>query len=191
MKNRYTNRKYKLVAAAGLLSIGSGLVIASSVALASPSQTPQAAPQPQASSAPQKSASPLAKLPDGQGKDALVKVCGKCHSAAIVIANGQSREGWEATITKMAGLGAAATDEEFTDILDYLVKNCPPSTGKVNMNKATATEIENQLGFTAKQAEDIVAYREKNGDFKSLDDLKKVPQIEAKDIDTRRNHITF
>jgi competence protein ComEA len=182
-------RKYKLVAAAGLLSMGSGLVIASSVALASPSQAPQAAPQPQAAAAPQKS--PLAKLPDGQGKDALVKVCGKCHSPAIVIANGQSREGWEGTITKMAGLGATASDEEFTEILDYLTKNCPPATAKVNMNKATASEIENQLGFTTKQAEDIVAYREKNGDFKSLDDLKKVPQMVPTDVDTRRNRITF
>jgi competence protein ComEA len=189
---RLSTRKYTLVAAAGLLTIGTGLVITSSVVLASSAQTQQTAPaQSQASTAPQKSVSPLAKLPEGPGKDALLRVCGKCHSPAIVIANGQARDGWEATITKMAGLGASASDEEFTEILDYLVKNCPPMAAKVNMNKATAAEIENQLGFTTKQAEDIVAYREKNGDFKTLDDLKKVPQMNPTDVDTRRNHITF
>jgi competence protein ComEA len=185
-------RKYTLIAAAGLLTVGMGLAITSSVVLASAAQTPQASPaQSQAPSAPQKSASPLSKLPEGPGKDALVRVCGKCHSPAIVIANGQTRDGWESTITKMSGLGATASDEEFTAILDYLVKNCPPMAAKVNMNKATASEIESQLGFTTKQAEDIVAYREKNGDFKNLDDLKKVPQIEARDVDTRRNNMTF
>ena len=185
-------RNYTLIAAAGLLTIGLGLFITSSAVLASSGQTatPSSTPS-QAPAAPQKSASPLAKLPDGPGKDTLLRVCGKCHSPAIVIANGQTRDGWESTITKMAGLGATASDEEFTAILDYLVKNCPPMAGKVNINKATASEIESQLGFTTKQAEDIVAYREKNGDFKSYDDLKKVPQMNPTDVDTRRNNITF
>lgn len=108
-----------------------------------------------------------------------------------VIANGQSREGWEAEITKMAGLGAAASDEEFTEILDYVTKNFPPTTAKVNVNKASVSEIEEQLGLSTKQAEAIVAYREKNGDFKTLDDLKKVPDIDAKEFDVRKNRISF
>ncbi len=91
----------------------------------------------------------------------------------------------------MSGLGAAASDEEFTDILEYLVKNFPPVTAKVNMNKASASELENQLGFTSKQAADIVAYREKNGDFKTSDDLKKVPQMESRDVDLRRARMVF
>lgn len=166
--------------------LGGGLVIASSVALASSAFQQTQPAQDQAA----KSNPPAAKFPDGPGKDALLRVCGKCHTPTIVIANGQGRDGWEETITKMAGLGATASDEDFTEILDYLVKNFPPAA-KVNMNKATASELENQLGFTTKQAGDIVAYREKNGDFKSVDDLKKVPQMEARDIDTRRNRMAF
>jgi len=178
---------YMRVAGICLLTLGGGIVIASSVVLASPSQSSQAQTPP----AQQKANSQFSRLPDGPGKETLIKVCGKCHSPMNVIANGQSREGWENEITKMAGLGATASDEEFTEILDYVTKNFPPSATKLNINKATAAEIETQLGLSSRQAEDIVAYREKNGDFKTLEDIKKVPQLEAKEVDVRRNRITF
>jgi competence protein ComEA len=162
----------------GTLALGMSWVAASAVSYASPA--PQA--QTPASSD---------RLPEGPGKATFVRVCSKCHSPNIVLANGQNRQGWEDTITKMSGLGAAASDEEFAEILEYLVKDFPPATAKVNMNKATASELESQLGFTSKQAADIVAYREKNGDFKTPDDLKKVPQMEARDIDLRSARMVF
>ena len=81
------------------------------------------------------------ELPAGAGKDTLVRVCSKCHSPDNVIANAQDRAGWEETITKMAGFGAVATDDEFTAILDYLVKNFPANSGQVNVNKATAAQL--------------------------------------------------
>lgn len=171
----------------GVLFLGAGIAIASSAALAAPTLQ-QAAPP---AAAQQKGNSQYAVLPDGPGKDTLIRVCSKCHSPTNVVANGQTRDGWEDTLTKMAGLGASASDEEFTEILDYLVKNFPPVTKKINMNKATASELESQLGFTAKQAESIVAYREKNGAFKTSDDVKHVPDLNANDVDARRNRMTF
>lgn len=76
-------------------------------------------------------------LPAGPGKDTLIRVCSKCHSPDRVIADGQSREGWENTISKMASLGATGSDDDFNDILDYLVKNFPaPSKTKTNENNA-------------------------------------------------------
>jgi len=173
-----------------LFAAGLGLTIGSTVVMASGQGQSAASPSSPSSTAGQ-SKSQYSQLPDGPGKDTLVRVCGKCHSPTNVIANGQSREGWEAEISKMAGLGAAASDEEFTEILDYVVKNFPPATAKVNMNKATAKELETQLGLTSKQAEGIVAYREKSGPFKTIDDVKKVPEIEAKEIDVRRNRMAF
>ena len=188
-ERRTVGRRGILVAGVCLFAVGFGLTVSSTVVMASGQGQSTASPPSAAGQS--KTGSQYPQLPDGPGKDTLVRVCGKCHSPTNVIANGQSREGWEAEITKMAGLGAAASDEEFTEILDYAVKNFPPATAKVNMNKATAKEIETQLGLSSKQAEDIVAYREKNGQFKTLDDVKKVPQIEAKEIDVRRNRITF
>ncbi|MCU1225004.1 MAG: hypothetical protein JWQ42_3097 [Edaphobacter sp.] len=133
------------------------------------------------------------ELPNGPGKDTLVRLCSKCHSPNQVIASGRNRQGWEDTITKMVGLGAVGTDEEFTEILDYLVKNFPPqqSSAKVNVNKATVTQLETQLAFSAKEAEAVIAYRDKNGNFKSLDDLKKVSELDAKTLDAKKDRLIF
>jgi competence protein ComEA len=109
-----------------------------------------------------------------------------------VIPNGQSREGWEDTITKMVSLGASGTDEEFSDILDYLAKNFPAdSRPKINVNKATADQLRNGLGLAPKEAEEIVAYRQKNGDFKTLDDLKKVPEVDPAKLDAKKSLVIF
>ena len=130
------------------------------------------------------------ELPAGPGKDTLVRVCSKCHSPDNVIANGQDRAGWENTITKMAGFGAEASDQEFTEILNYLEKNFPPVTN-VHVNQATAEQLESGLGLSPTEAEAILDYRKKNGDFKSLDDLKKVPSVDAKKLDDKKDRIAF
>ena len=44
---------------------------------------------------------------------------------------------------------------------------------KVNINTATAKELM-KTGMSAKQARAVIAYRKKNGDFKSVDDLANV-----------------
>jgi competence protein ComEA len=128
------------------------------------------------------------ELPEGPGKEVLLRVCSTCHSPDNVIANGQDRAGWEAEITKMAGFGAQGSDEDFTAILDYLVKNFPAT---VNVNKATAAQLETGLGITTAQATAIVAYRKDNGDFKTIDDLKKVPDLDAKKLDAKKASIAF
>ncbi len=133
-------------------------------------------------------AHPYPELPDGPGKDTLIRVCGDCHSPDNVIANGQDRTGWENEITKMAGFGAQGTDEDFTAILDYLAKNFPAT---VNVNKATAAQLQTGLGITAAQAAAIEAYRKENGDFKNIDDLKKVPELDAKQLDAKKARIAF
>ncbi len=130
------------------------------------------------------------ELPAGAGKDTLIRVCSKCHSPDNVIANGQDRAGWENTITKMAGFGAEGTDEEFTEILNYLVKNFPPVT-TIHVNQATAAQLESGLGLSTTEAEAVIEYRKKNGDFKSIDDLKKVPDVDAKKLDAKKDRLAF
>ncbi len=50
----------------------------------------------------------------------------------------------------------------------------PAQAEKININKATAKELAKVKGLSGAKAKAIVAYRKKNGDFKSLDDLKQV-----------------
>ena len=54
-----------------------------------------------------------------------ISACGSCHSPEKVVTQGQSREDWEATLAKMAAFGMSATDDELSEILDYLAKNFP------------------------------------------------------------------
>jgi competence protein ComEA len=130
-------------------------------------------------------------FPDGPGKATFLKVCSTCHSPTNVIAAGQDRAGWESTITKMVGFGAQGTDEELTEILDYLTKNFPPTPATVNVNKATAAQLESGLGLTAAEADAVTKYREKNGDYKTIDDLKKVPDVDGKKLDAKKDHLAF
>ena len=116
------------------------MVFSSFVSIAATPAYSQQTPKPPAPSPAQ--SKPGADLPDGSGKDVFVRICGKCHSPNLVLANGHTREGWEEAITKMVGFGAVGTDEDFTDILEYLVKNMPPhaaaSTGASTAVAATS-----------------------------------------------------
>ena len=60
----------------------------------------------------------------------------------------------------------------------------------VNINKATAKEIAASLnGVGEKKAQEIVKYREANGDFKSKDDLRNVKGIGDKTIAKNKKNI--
>ena len=64
-----------------------------------------------------------AQLPAGPGRDITVSTCSKCHSLANITSQHKDRDAWNATITKMVGYGATASDEDLAQILDYLTKN--------------------------------------------------------------------
>lgn len=130
------------------------------------------------------------KFPDGPGKATFLRTCSVCHSPTNVLAGGQTRQGWEDTITKMVGYGATGTDEDFTAILEYLVKNFP-AQAPVNINKATAAQLEKNLQIEPAAAEAIIAYRDKHGNFKSLDDVKKAPGVNAAALEAKKALITF
>jgi len=57
---------------------------------------------------------------------------------------------------------------------------------KLNLNKATAKELATIKGMTAARAKAIVAYRNKNGDFKSVEDLKQVKGFKRMDEKTMK-----
>ena len=62
--------------------------------------------------------------------------------------------------------------------------------GPVNINTADAPTLARELdGIGLARAQAIIEYREKNGPFKTLDDVKKVPGLDFKKIDSRRDFI--
>ena len=52
----------------------------------------------------------------------------------------------------------------------------------VDVNTASVTELSKVKGIRTKDAKSIVHYRDKHGNFKTLNDLKKVPGFSAKKI---------
>jgi len=55
----------------------------------------------------------------------------------------------------------------------------------------TAKELETELSFTAKEAEEVVRYREKNGNFSRWEDLQKVPDLDAKKVEAVKDRLAF
>jgi competence protein ComEA len=133
------------------------------------------------------------ELPQGPGKEVMVRLCGQCHAPDLAIQKGNTRDGWTQVVGEMIARGAQGSDDEFATVVDYLTTNFPPKgeVKKVNVNKAEAPELQTALALEQKDATAIVDYRKKNGDFKTLDDLKKVPGIDAAKLDTAKEKISF
>jgi len=61
---------------------------------------------------------------------------------------------------------------------------------KVNINTADASQLQTLSGVGQKRAEDIIQYREQNGSFKSVDELKNVSGFGEKTLEKLRDFIT-
>ena len=133
------------------------------------------------------------KLPDGPGKETTQRVCGTCHAAELVMNRRESREGWSGVIEDMIRRGTKGTDDEFGEVADYLVTHFSKSNPlpKININKATSEDLTAMLKLPKDQSEAIVKHRESNGDFKSVEDIQKVPGIDAALIEAKKNRLTF
>lgn len=132
------------------------------------------------------------QLPEGYGKAATVRVCGRCHSPERAASLHQKRSAWEDTIVKMMKLGAQGSNEEFEAILTYLTAHFgPEAPGPININKADAVDLEAGLLLLRSQAEAVIEYRNRNGDFKSIDDLLKVPGLDVQKIESKKSRLVF
>jgi competence protein ComEA len=124
-------------------------------------------------------------LPDGPGKEQVLKLCRDCHDLDTITQENRTKESWKKTVAKMGDRGAEGTDEQFEAIVAYLTKNF----GRVNVNKATAEEIAAGIEFSPKEAASIVEYRDKNGPFKNWRDLTKVDGLDAARVEAKKDHI--
>jgi competence protein ComEA len=130
------------------------------------------------------------QLPDGKGKDVTVRVCGTCHPAERGASVRLTREGWEDVIAKMVSLGAKGSDEDLSAVLDYLSTHFKGEAAKpINLNNATAVELESVAGLLRKESALWISRRSKVGPCKTLDDLKKVPGLDFKKIEARRDRL--
>ena len=128
-----------------------------------------------------------AALPEGDGRAVVEKICSSCHGLEYLVPSRRTVRNWLETIELMKSFGAEATDEQWMTITDYIVGNL----AYLNANKAAADEFAMLFRVDAKTAEAVVAYRETQGGFKTIDDLKKAPGLDAARIDVLTDRLIF
>lgn len=131
-----------------------------------------------------------ARLPDGEGKAVVGKVCIDCHDSGNFRRARLTRDQWADSVADMVDRGAKATDAEIDTIVDYLDKNFGKGA-KVQMNTAPLVEIKIVLGFSVPESQAVVDYREKNGGVKSFEDLLKIPGVDPAKAESARSRMAF
>lgn len=131
-------------------------------------------------------------MPDGPGKTETQKFCSTCHELDKSLSLKQDRAGWQRTVEKMVSFGMKATDEEVNMVIDYLTRSYPADdVPRLKVNSADAIEFESILSLKRSEAAAVIKYREKNGPFKSIEDLKKVPGIDPARIEAKKDRLIF
>lgn len=131
------------------------------------------------------------ELPDGARIHDAVKAAGGMLETAdpksVNLAQKLSDEAVVYVATKEEGLSVVSATPS---VSAADVGNASGTQNKVNLNTATETDLQTISGIGAKRAADIIAYRDSNGGFKSVDDLNNVSGIGDKTLENLRPHVT-
>jgi competence protein ComEA len=171
-KRRLIDRWF-LASSAALLS-----VLATVVGTA---QEPAPAAQP-----PQSAGAPMT-LPAGPGADVFQRVCVLCHPPDRIVSVRKTKTEWEEVLDKMITRGAQVNDDNYGTIEEYLLRNY----GKVNVNKAVKDDLVLIGGVTPAEADSIIKFRGDNGPLADFAALTKVPGLDAKKLEEKREAFTF
>lgn len=61
---------------------------------------------------------------------------------------------------------------------------------KINLNTATEAELQTISGIGAKKAQEIIRFRDEQGPFKTVKELKNVPGIGEKTVERLKDMLT-
>ena len=131
---------------------------------------------------------PAQSLPEGSGKELVEVICSSCHSTERIATKRWTKPQWQDKVLEMLQEEPDVTQPERDKIVEYLAKSFP---AKLNVNTAAAKEIETALEISPENAAAIVRYREQNGPFKMIEDLKKVPGVDAAKIEAKKDRLEF
>lgn len=126
-------------------------------------------------------------FPDGEGKAMFLEACGGCHDLSAVVVKRHTPREWEDVMVSMKAKGITTADEDLEAITAYLSRRF----GLVDVNTAGADELTRVLGITAHDARAIVAHRDRQGAYTSLDALKAVPGIDTQALETAKASLVF
>lgn len=120
-------------------------------------------------------------------QDALLKAGGMTDEADLKSIN-QAQKLVDEAVVYVAKVGENVVD--VTTNTNASTSTSQAKAGLVNINTATEADFQTISGIGQKRAQDIIAYREANGKFKSVDDLKNVTGIGAKTLEKLKEYVT-
>ena len=132
------------------------------------------------------------ELPEGDGKKIIQQQCSGCHPGNALAGYQKTREDWDAVVIRM-GQRTTATRDELATLTDYLAANFPKvdDPTKVNMNKAGVKEMAERLGLSAAEAEAIIKYRDRRGNFRTWGDLLVIYGVDGTKIESLQDKMSF
>lgn len=121
--------------------------------------------------------------------DALEKAGGLTDEADLKSVN-QAQKLSDEAVVYVAKVGENAVDVTASAPASATSGTNQTKSALVNLNTATEADFQTISGIGQKRAQDIIAYREANGRFKSVDDLKNVSGIGAKTLEKLKEYVT-
>lgn len=110
----------------------------------------------------------------------------------IVISNKYSNQTTKYTQKETSVVNNASTSKDnVVSSSNSSDTNTNKTNDKVSINTATKEQLMNLNGIGESKANDIIAYRNQNGLFKSIEDIKKVSGIGDKLFDKIKDNITI
>ena len=88
-------------------------------------------------------------------------------------------------------IGENSSTENTDSSANSVTSQVSKTTEKININQADLTELQKLTGVGQKKAQDIIDFRTKNGDFKSLEDLGKVSGFGDKTLEKLKDELCF
>ena len=121
--------------------------------------------------------------------DALEKAGGLTDEADLKSVN-QAQKLSDEAVVYVAKVGENAVDVTASAPASATSGTNQTKSALVNLNTATEADFQTISGIGQKRAQDIIAYREANGRFKSVDELKNVSGIGAKTLEKLKEYVT-
>ena len=98
----------------------------------------------------------------------------------------QARQAREA-VRMQAHVAVRLRARTVEEVVDELLK----AKAGAKRSEVHLKDLESRLTLTRSQAAAIIQYRTKKGSFKSIEDLKKVPGVDAAKIEAKKDRLVF
>jgi len=133
------------------------------------------------------------EMPEGQGKQIILRECTACHLPDHFTKYQHTPEEWQAIVIRMGTRVRAATKDELDTVTKYLAINYPKVevAGKINVNKAKAADLQAQFLLTPEEADAVVKYRERHGEFREWGEMLAIYGVDGRKIEAAKDRMSF